>query len=107
MTSYVQDKLLTIALSGEIDHHRARLVLKTVSDKIDEYLPKICVLDFRDVTFMDSSGIAIVIYAVRRVRELGGTLRLQNIPAQAEKVLRAAGIEKIAEIKGGSLHETF
>lgn len=101
MTSYVQDKQLTIALSGEIDHHRAREILRTMSEKIDEYLPKLCILDFRDVTFMDSSGIAIVIHAVRRVRELGGALRLQNVPGQAEKVLRAAGVQKLTEIRGG------
>ena len=101
MTTYVQDKQLTIALTGEIDHHRAREILKTVSEKIDEYLPKLCILDFRDVTFMDSSGIAIVIHALRRVRELGGTLRLQNVPDQSAKVLRAAGVQKLTEIRGG------
>ena len=101
MTSYVQDKQLTIALTGEIDHHRAREILRTISEKIDEYLPKLCILDFRDVTFMDSSGIAIVIHAVRRVRELGGVLRLQNVPEQAVKVLRAAGVQKLTEIRGG------
>ena len=105
MTSYVQEKQLTIALSGEIDHHRAREVLRTVSEKIDEYLPRLCILDFRDVTFMDSSGIAVVIHAVRRVRELGGSLRLQNVPPQAAKVLRAAGVQRITEIRGGEQNE--
>ncbi|MBR2896678.1 MAG: STAS domain-containing protein [Oscillospiraceae bacterium] len=101
MTSFVQDKQLTIALCGEIDHHRAGEILRTIAEKIDEYLPRQCILDFRDVTFMDSSGIAIVIHAVRRVRELGGRLRLQNVPPQAEKVLRAAGVQRITEITGG------
>ncbi len=105
MTSFVQDKQLTIALCGEIDHHRAREVLTTVSEKIDEYLPRLCILDFRDVTFMDSSGIAVVIHALRRVREVGGKLRLQNVPPQAEKVLRAAGIQRITEIRRGEQHE--
>ena len=106
MTSYVQDKQLTIARAGEIDHHRARGVLTTVSEKIDEYLPRLCILDFRDVTFMDSSGIAIVIHALRRVREVGGNLRLENVPPQAEKVLRAAGVQRLTEIRGGKQYET-
>ena len=101
MTAFLQDKLLTVALSGEIDHHSAKSTLRQIADKIDQYLPNLCVLDFRAVTFMDSSGIAIVIHAVRRVRELGGRLRLQNVPPQAEKVLRAAGVQRITEIKGG------
>ena len=98
MTSFLQDKQLTIALRGEIDHHSAKEIMQTVGKKIDSYLPSVCVLDFRDVTFMDSSGIAIVISAVRRMRELDGRVRLQNIPAQPMKVLKAAGIEKLTQI---------
>jgi stage II sporulation protein AA (anti-sigma F factor antagonist) len=56
------------------------------------------VLDFRSVTFMDSSGIAVVIHTVRRMHELGGRLSLSHIPPQPLKVLRAANIEKIATI---------
>ena len=96
MTSYLQDKQLTIALSGEIDHHSARETMETIGGKIDTYLPALCILDFRDVTFMDSS--AIVINAVRRMREIGGKIRLQNIPAQPYKVLEAAGMAKLIEI---------
>ena len=98
MTSFLQDKQLTIALCGEIDHHSAKETMEAVGKKIDTYLPSVCVLDFRDVTFMDSSGIAIVINAVRRMRELDGRVRLQNIPPQPMKVLNAAGIEKITQI---------
>ena len=98
MTSFLQDKQLTIALSGEIDHHSAKETMDAVGKKIDTYLPSVCILDFRDVTFMDSSGIAIVIHTVRRMRELDGRVRLQNIPPQPMKVLKAAGIEKITQI---------
>ena len=100
MTSFVQDKQLTVALSGEIDHHHARQFMDTVSRKIDEYLPQVCILDFRDVSFMDSSGIAIVIHALRRVREIQGVLKLDNIPPQPYKVLRAAGIDRLVEMNG-------
>ena len=100
VTSFVQDKLLTVALTGEIDHHHARDIMDVITRKIDEYLPKDCVLDLRDVTFMDSSGIAVVICALRRMRELDGKVRLKNIPPQPGKVLRAAGVERIVEMEG-------
>lgn len=99
--SFLQDKQMTITLSGEIDHHEAKHAMKTITEKIDAYLPRVCILDFRDVGFMDSSGIAIVIAAVRRMREMGGKLVLQNVGYQPMKVFSAAGIEQIAEIKGG------
>ena len=89
LTSFLQEKQLTIALRGEIDHHSARDILRVVSNKIDLYLPLACVLDFREVTFMDSSGIAIVISALRKMRELSGRLALRDVPPQPMKVLRA------------------
>lgn len=99
--SFLQDKQMTITLSGEIDHHEAKHAMKTIQEKIDAYLPRVCLLDYKDVTFMDSSGLAIVIAAVRRMREIGGTLVLQNLGEQPLKVMHAAGIEKIVEIRGG------
>ena len=98
MTSFLQDKQLTIVLSGEIDHHSAKETMRAVGKKIDLYLPSVCILDFKSVSFMDSSGIAIVINAIRRMRELDGKLRLQNIPPQPLKVLRASGIDRFAVI---------
>ncbi len=99
MTSFVQDKQLTIDLQGEIDHHRAKKIMEDIREKVDRHLPKRCVLDFQEVTFMDSSGIAIVIHALRQMQELGGKLSLHNIPAQPMKVLKAAGIDKLTVIK--------
>ena len=99
MTSFLQDKRLTIALKGEIDHHSAKDTMRIIGNKIDLYLPMVCVLDFRDVTFMDSSGIAIVIHAIRRMRELRGVVRVENVPPQPMKVLKASGIERIATLE--------
>ena len=106
MTRFLQDKRLTIALKGEIDHHSAKDTMRIIGNKIDIYLPMVCVLDFRDVTFMDSSGIAIVIHAIRRMRELRGVVRVENVPPQPRKVLKAAGMERMVGIEERSMaHE--
>lgn len=106
LTSFLQDKKLTIALKGEIDHHSAKDTMRVVGNKIDLYLPVLCVLDFKDVTFMDSSGIAIVISALRRMREIQGKVRLRSVPQQAMKVFLASGIERLVEIEeGATAHE--
>lgn len=99
LTSYVQERQLTLVLSGEIDHHCARQMMQSISEKIDIYMPLKCILDFQEVRFMDSSGIAVVLHTLRHMRSLQGKLVLQNIPAQPYKVLKAAGIEKITDIK--------
>jgi len=100
MTTFLQDKQLTIALSGEIDHHSARGILHMIADKIDQFLPMLCILDFKSVTFMDSSGIAVVIHTYRRMAERQGILRLKRVPPQPRKVLEAAGMERLVTIEG-------
>lgn len=100
MTSFLQDKQLTIALQGEIDHHGARNVLRMIADKIDQFMPKICILDFKGVSFMDSSGIAIVIHTYRRMKELDGSLKLKKVGQQSMKVLAAAGVDRIVCVEG-------
>ena len=97
-TSFLQDKRLTVLLSGEIDHHTARGIMGAITSKIDVYLPRRCVLDLGAVTFMDSSGIAIVIHSLRSMRELGGELALINVPPQPLKVLQAAGIQRLVPV---------
>ena len=94
LTSFLQDKQLTIALRGEIDHHSAKDIMRVVGNKIELYLPRVCVLDFRD-----SSGIAIVIACVRHMRQLRGEVILRSVPPQPMKVLRASGIERIATLE--------
>ena len=99
LTSFLQDKHLTVALRGEIDHHSAKDIMRVLGNKIDLYLPRVCVLDFREVTFMDSSGIALVISCVRRMRQLRGEVVLRSVPPQPMKVLKASGIERIATLE--------
>ncbi len=99
MTTFLQDKQLTIALQGEIDHHGAKSTLRAIADKIDQYMPKQCTLDFKAITFMDSSGIAVIIHTLRRMNELDGVLKVKNVMQQPWKVLHASGIDRIVEIE--------
>ena len=99
LTSFLQEGELTIALTGEIDHHCAKEYIQKISSKIEAYSPRICVLDFQDVYFMDSSGIAVVINSMRYMTRINGQLLLVGLRKQPLKVFRASGIDKLVEIK--------
>jgi len=99
LTSYLQEGRLTVALTGEIDHHCARQYIDAITAKIEAYTPKICELDFQEVSFMDSSGIAVAINALRNMTRIEGSLLLSGLGSQPLKVFRASGIDKIIEIK--------
>ena len=98
-TSYLENGRLTVALTGEIDHHCAKNYIHSIAGKIEAYTPEVCVLDFRDVTFMDSYGIAVVINALRNMAQIEGKLVLTGIAPQPLRVFHASGIDKIVEIK--------
>ena len=99
LTSYLQDGVLTIVLTGEIDHHCAKRYIHAITGKIEAYAPQVCILDFQEVTFMDSSGIAVVINALRNISRIEGVLELTGISQQPMKVFRASGIDKLVKIK--------
>ena len=98
-TSYLQDGQLTVALTGEIDHHCAKNYINSISAKIEAYTPQICVLDFQEVTFMDSSGIAVVINSLRQMSRIEGKLILSGLRSQPMKVFRTSGLDKLVEMK--------
>ena len=98
-TSYLENGQLTVALTGEIDHHCAKGYIQAIAAKIEAYTPSVCVLDFQDVSFIDSSGIAVVINALRSMTQIEGALILAGLTEQPMKVFRASGIDQLVEIK--------
>ncbi len=86
------ERELTVGFRGELDHHAAKETVTALERAVDAAMPMKLTLDFGGVTFMDSSGIAVVMRAYRRMTAIGGRLALANVPAQAKKVLDAAGI---------------
>lgn len=101
-TSFLENGRLTVALTGEIDHHCAKQYIQAIAAKIEAYIPECCILDFRDVTFVDSSGIAVVINALRSMTQIEGKLILTGISPQPMRVFRASGIDKLVEMEAVS-----
>lgn len=99
LTSFLQNGELTIALTGEIDHHCAKQYITSIASKIEAYTPSVCILDFRDVSFVDSSGIAVVINALRSMAQIEGRLALSGLKEQPMRVFRASGLDKLVEMR--------
>lgn len=90
---------LTAFLGGEIDHHHAKELRETIDFAVRDALPPVVVLDFRGVTFMDSSGIGLIMGRSRLMEEYGGTLEIHNPPPHIRKVLRISGADRLAVIR--------
>ena len=93
------DRNLLLELSGELDHHGARNALRELEEALDAALPRKLVLDLGGITFMDSSGIAVILRARQKMQLLDGSLLVRAVPPQARRVLDAAGIGRLVTIK--------
>ncbi len=93
-----ENRQLTITLSGELDHHAARELMESIDRLLEQVLPARTLLDLGELSFMDSSGIAVVLRAKRRMEALSGTLVVVNIPRQAARVLETAGLSRYVDL---------
>ena len=95
-----EGRKLTLQLQGELDHHAARQLMREIDLIVEREAPRQLVLNFAAVSFMDSSGIAVVMRARRRMQELGGIAAVVDVPPQAGRVLEAAGIGRWIRVEG-------
>ena len=97
LSSYDNGRL-TLRLQGELDHHEASAALRKIGRVVDDYLPRDCVIDMEGLTFMDSSGIALILKISRLMAETGGRAWVENARRQPLRVLDASGIDRLLQV---------
>lgn len=91
-------EIMTVFLEGEIDHHIAKRLRGEIDEMIDRQRPPLLILDFRGVGFMDSTGIGLIMGRYRKLQLWGGKLEVVNVAPPIYKVMKLAGLEKLARI---------
>ena len=93
-----EKNVLTVFLNGELDHHTASKVRDTIDMEILKTSVKLLVLDMTEVSFMDSSGIGLIVGRYHRIKSLGGSMQISNPSASLLRILRMSGVEKLMKI---------
>lgn len=93
-----EDRLLTVRMNGELDHRYAECIRKSVEKEIRRTGALNIAFDFSGVSFMDSSGIGLIMGRFKTVSELGGKIILYGMNKNIERIMRMSGIERIAHI---------
>lgn len=101
VTIEASGSIVVAYLIGEIDHHTAGAVREQIDSVISEKKPNHLIIDFRNVTFMDSSGIGLVMGRYRLLQSISPTasLEIKNVTTQSKKIMELAGLGRIAIIK--------
>ena len=96
--SYKTDnKNLNVLLSGELDHHTASSVKDSLDKLIMEVRPKGVVFDFKNVGFMDSTGIGVLLGRYKLLKSIGAEVYLTNPSITIDRLLKLSGIYNVIE----------
>lgn len=93
------NNVLNAYLSGEIDHDSAAQIRVRVDGMAQELKPGLLCLDFGGVSFMDSSGVGLVMGRFRQMKLLGGRLRVQNYSDSLYRIFAMSGLEGLGVLR--------
>ena len=85
-------------LIGELDHHSAGEIRVKIDAAVSCKKPNHLILDFKNVSFMDSSGIGLVMGRYRMMQNHHGSVEIRNVTPQTKKIMELAGLGRIAII---------
>lgn len=92
------DNYLCIKMPREVDHHGAAGIRENADRLIMDDKVRNIVFDFEDTTFMDSSGIGIIIGRYRKISCFGGKVYAINANDRVRRLLKASGMSAIIEV---------
>ena len=95
----VEGRTLTVRLRGELDHHGARELMERMDRLIEQNLPAKTVLDLEGLSFMDSSGIGVIMGRYKNIRLVGGRVSAAHVNERVEKIMRMSGLLKFITVE--------
>ena len=90
--------ILSIHVRGEIDHHTAAAIRQGIDATLFEKRPAKLILDLSAVSFMDSSGLGLIMGRYSVMKELGGEMTVWNPSPETRAILTLAGMERLVKI---------
>ncbi len=90
-----QSRLLLIKITEEIDECKVKELRRRLDYEIERFCPKRVVFDFNCVSFMDSSGIGLLIGRYKQAAMFGGKTELTNLTQNVKKIFEMSGILRL------------
>ncbi len=91
------DDILIADLDGELDHHTSAVIREEIDKTVEAFHSRHLIFNFEKVTFMDSSGIGVIMGRYNKISQLGGRLVVTGCNEYIDRILDMAGIYTIAE----------
>ncbi len=94
-------EVVTAYLSGELDHHSAKEMRTAIDNAVELNMPSLLIIDFSGISFMDSSGVGLVMGRYRNLIKTGAELHIVGATGSVYRMLKLAGIERLAKLEKG------
>ena len=98
---------LTVFLSGELDHRMAGEVRRVLDDMLEDAHVRRLVFDLRELEFMDSSGVGLVIGRYKRLTRRGGSVEVVDPAAHIDRIFQMSGVYQLVEKRVRGKGETI
>lgn len=89
---------LIVYVPRELDHHFAEQITETLDQELEKGIVRQLVFDFSATTFMDSSGIGMIMGRKRLLSCCGGTVSAIHVNDRIWRIMQLSGIYKHIEI---------
>ena len=99
------DRTLTVRYTGELDQHTARQTIERSEDLLVLYPCDSLVLDLSGLTFMDSSGLAVVLHLHRTCARCGCDFRVRGTPPVCRRSSYSKGVSNVADSQQQNEHQ--
>ena len=95
---FEQNGELTARIGCDIDHHSAKGMREKIDTKLLECRPHTLIIDFSSVSFMDSSGLGLILGRVERAGTLRISVVLTGLSPTIMKLVRLGGLERVKNL---------
>lgn len=89
---------LVVRLSGELDHHTSSRFRETVEAELNKEIARNLILNLKGLTFMDSSGLGVILGRYNQVKKSGGRLVICSVSPSAKKIIELSGLPRLVSL---------
>jgi len=93
----IDNTVLTAVITGELDQHTAGVLREQIDLKLATGIYNTLIFDFTNLSFMDSSGIALVMGRVKNMQAVSGNVKVRINDVKMAKILTMSGMDKYVE----------
>ena len=89
--------VLIVRLAGDLDDRTAGELRREIDALISDIGVRRLLFDMRELRFMDSSGIGLIIGRYKRMRGRGGSVAVYGLDERMDKIFSMAGLYRLVE----------